>query len=146
MTGLKGQSKPAQGKRAKASVALGSRHQSPARPEGARVRSRFCPASFRPFRADSPFADVTQGDASLALGWFPLPRWGNRCDRARHDRLVGLADKMLALVPKLRAATPGAERATLQNAVTATDQQIDALVYDLYGLTAEEIKLVEGAA
>jgi len=75
-----------------------------------------------------------------------LPRWGNRCDRARHDRLVGLADKMLALVPKLRAATPGAERATLQNAVTATDQQIDALVYDLYGLTAEEIKLVEGAA
>ena len=67
-------------------------------------------------------------------------------DRARHDQLVGLADKMLALVPKLRAATSAAERATLQNAVTATDQQIDALVYDLYGLTAEEIKLVEGAA
>ena len=31
----------------------------------------------------------------------------------------------------------------LQNAVTATDQQIDALVYDLYGLTEDEIKLVE---
>ena len=38
----------------------------------------------------------------------------------------------------------GAEKATLQNAVTATDQQIDALVYDLYGLTEDEIKLVEG--
>jgi hypothetical protein len=32
--------------------------------------------------------------------------------------------------------------ATLQNAVTATDQQIDALVYELYGLTRDEIKTV----
>jgi transcriptional regulator len=31
----------------------------------------------------------------------------------------------------------------LQNAVTATDQQIDVLVYELYGLTGEEIALVE---
>jgi hypothetical protein len=30
------------------------------------------------------------------------------------------------------------------DAVTAADQQIDALVYDLYGLTDDEIKLVEG--
>ena len=66
--------------------------------------------------------------------------------RARHDRLVGLVDKMPALTPKLRAAQTDAARQTLQNAVTATDQQIDALVYDLYGLTADEIKLVEGAA
>ena len=34
-------------------------------------------------------------------------------------------------------------QAVLQNAVKATDQQIDALVYELYGLTPEEIKLVE---
>ena len=34
------------------------------------------------------------------------------------------------------AAVPGAT-------VTATNQQIDALVYDLYGLTEDEIKLVE---
>jgi len=67
-------------------------------------------------------------------------------DRARHDRLVGLVDKMLALVPKLRLARSEAERQTLQNAVTATDQQIDALIYELYGLTEDEIKLVEGNA
>jgi Xaa-Pro aminopeptidase len=59
--------------------------------------------------------------------------------------MVELVDKMLALVPKLRAAKSEAERATLQNAVTATDRQIDALVYELYGLTPEEIALVEGA-
>ena len=28
--------------------------------------------------------------------------------------------------------------------VPATDQHIDALVYELYGLTEDEIKLVEG--
>ncbi|HEY5345979.1 MAG TPA: hypothetical protein VIK62_06505 [Verrucomicrobiae bacterium] len=49
-------------------------------------------------------------------------------------------------MPKLRAATLAAEKAVLQNAVTATDQQIDALVYELYGLTEDEIKLVEGNA
>ena len=43
-----------------------------------------------------------------------------------------------------RAATAESEKAVLQNAVTATDQQIDALVYELYGLTPDEIKLVEG--
>jgi len=41
-------------------------------------------------------------------------------------------------------ANSDAERQTMQNAVTATDQQIDALVYELYGLTADEIRLVEG--
>jgi hypothetical protein len=48
------------------------------------------------------------------------------------------------LTPKLRAATLAAEQATLQNAVTATDQQIDALVYDLYGLTEKKKNLAEG--
>ena len=67
-------------------------------------------------------------------------------DKARHDKLVVLVDKLLGLMPKLRTATLAAEKATLQNAVTATDQQIDALVYELYGLTEEEIKLVEGSA
>ena len=67
-------------------------------------------------------------------------------DKTRHDKLVGLVDKMLGLMPKLHAAMLAAEKAVMQNAVTAADQQIDALVYDLYGLTEAEIKLVEGHA
>ena len=55
-------------------------------------------------------------------------------------RLLGT---MPGLMPKLRAATSDAEKATLQNAVTATDHQIDHLVYELYGLTPEEIQLVD---
>ena len=70
----------------------------------------------------------------------------NPSDVARHDKLVALVDKMLLLVPKLRSAKTDGDRATLENAVAATDRAIDALVYELYGLTAEEIALVEGSA
>ncbi len=67
-----------------------------------------------------------------------------KSDRARHDKLVMLVEKMLALTPKLRAAKTEAEKATLQNAVSKTDHDIDALVYELYALTPHEIALVEG--
>jgi hypothetical protein len=33
-----------------------------------------------------------------------------------------------------------------ENKCASLDRQIDALVYDLYGLTEAEIKIVEGAA
>ena len=55
-----------------------------------------------------------------------------------------LAGKLSGLMPRLRQAASEPERQTLQNAVAAADQQMDALVYDLYGLTEKEIKLVEG--
>jgi len=35
-------------------------------------------------------------------------------------------------------------RPVLQRQIDLTDRQIDALVYELYGLTEEEIRLVEG--
>jgi len=54
-------------------------------------------------------------------------------------------DKMLMLMPKLRAAKSESEKATLQNAVTATNRQIDQIVYELYDLTPKEIALIEGA-
>ncbi len=63
--------------------------------------------------------------------------------QGRHDKLVSLVDKMLGLMPRLRGAKTDSEKATLQNAVTATDQQIDQLVYELYALTPDEIALVE---
>ncbi len=72
---------------------------------------------------------------------FPFP---NGVDRKLHDRLVALVDKMLTLTPALRAAKSDAEKTTLQNALTKTDREIDQLVYQLYGLTPEEIALVEG--
>jgi hypothetical protein len=85
---------------------------------------------------------VLKETRSLPFPKIDLKR--NRADKTRHDKLVVLVDKMLGLMPKLRAVASESEKAVLQNAVTATDQQIDALVYELYGLTPDEIKLVEG--
>jgi len=36
------------------------------------------------------------------------------------------------------------EKTALQRQIDATDRQIDQLVYELYGLTVEEIEIVEG--
>jgi hypothetical protein len=38
------------------------------------------------------------------------------------------------------------ERTMLSRQIEATDGAIDKLVYELYGLTAEEIMIVEGSA
>jgi hypothetical protein len=37
------------------------------------------------------------------------------------------------------------DKEVLQRQIEATDRQIDRLVYDLYGLTEEEIRIVEEA-
>ena len=42
-----------------------------------------------------------------------------------------------------RAKTPH-EQESLQRQIAATDRQIEALVYELYGLTEDEIRIVEG--
>ena len=66
-------------------------------------------------------------------------------DVARHDRLVELVQSMLDLHRQL--STPGREheRTLLTRRIEATDRQIDRLVYELYGLTEEEIEIVEAS-
>ena len=56
----------------------------------------------------------------------------------------GLLERVLELRKKLAAATVPADTELHQQQIEATDRQIDALVYELYGLTEEEIGVVEG--
>ena len=65
-------------------------------------------------------------------------------DVACHDKMITLVERMLALHKKLDAATIPGDKALYQRQIEATDRQIDALVYELYGLTEEEIRVVEG--
>lgn len=64
-------------------------------------------------------------------------------DVARHDRMVTLVDRMLSLNKQLQGANTPHDKTSLQRQIEATDGQIDALVYELYGLTEDEIKIVE---
>jgi len=65
-------------------------------------------------------------------------------DIARHDRMVTLVTQMLDLNKKLQEARLEQEKTMLSRQIEATDGAIDKLVYELYGLTGEEIKIVEG--
>jgi hypothetical protein len=58
--------------------------------------------------------------------------------------MVKLVEQMLLLKKKLPEAKTGHEQTLLKRQIDATDKQIDKLVYDLYELTEEEIKIVEG--
>ncbi len=58
--------------------------------------------------------------------------------------MIALVERMLALQRKLAAATIPADKELYQRQIEATDRQIDALVYELYGLSGEEITIVEG--
>jgi len=66
-------------------------------------------------------------------------------DTARHDRMVSLITQMLDLNKKLQDARLEQEKTQLSRQIEATDGAIDKLVYELYGLTEEEIAIVEGA-
>jgi hypothetical protein len=61
----------------------------------------------------------------------------------RYGRVVELVEGMLRLHRRLAAAQTEHEKTVLQRQIAATDRQIDQLVYDLYGLTEEEIAVVE---
>lgn len=52
---------------------------------------------------------------------------------------------MLALHRQLQSAKTPDERTRLERQIAAADQRIDRLVYELYGLTEAEIRIVEGS-
>ena len=64
-------------------------------------------------------------------------------DASRHDRLVSLVSEMLELQKHLSQTTSEREKRLITQEIESTDRQIDSLVYGLYGLTADEIAVVE---
>lgn len=57
--------------------------------------------------------------------------------------MVTLVQRMPDLHKQLAAAKNPNEKTRLQCEIDATDREIDQLVYELYGLTDDEIKIVE---
>jgi len=85
--------------------------------------------------------EVQQGNPRGALPIFPADV------KMRHDKMVELVTRMMEL-KKQQARAPKKQspsaRQLLDQKLAITDQQIDALVYELYGLTEDEIAIVEG--
>jgi hypothetical protein len=81
------------------------------------------------------------------IGNLPVytPDFDRPEDRARHDRMEKLVQRRIDLEKSCMGATGDPERGKLQEKIRAADRQIDALVCDLYGLTPEEITVIEEA-
>ncbi len=68
----------------------------------------------------------------------------NDVDKKQHDKIVELVSQMLEIQKQLHSAKTESDKQFYQKKADIIDKQIDTLVYELYGLTAEEIKIVEG--
>lgn len=78
--------------------------------------------------------------SSLYFLQFPLPA---NPPKATRESMVKKVEQMLALHRDLAQATPAAQERIRQH-IAVIDREIDQLVYGLYGLTADEVKVVEG--
>ncbi|NTW50628.1 MAG: N-6 DNA methylase, partial [Chlorobiales bacterium] len=65
-------------------------------------------------------------------------------EKALHDKVVGLVEEMLKTKKELSETMLGYRKTQLETEIETLDRRIDALVYELYGLSEEEIALVEG--
>jgi len=66
-------------------------------------------------------------------------------DKANHDKMVKLVDRMLILHKQLNDVKISQDKILIQRQIDKTDREIDSLVYALYELTPEEIEIVENA-
>jgi predicted nucleic acid-binding Zn-ribbon protein len=64
-------------------------------------------------------------------------------DKAAHDHMVAIVDRIQDLNKQLANAKAPDDKTRLERQIKATDNQINQLVYELYRLTEDEIKIVE---
>ncbi|MBN2378309.1 transposase [candidate division WOR-3 bacterium] len=82
------------------------------------------------------------GTNELASMPFATIDFNDPEDIKRHDRMVELVERMLELNKQLADAKVPDTAQRLKRQIAATDTEIDNLVYELYGLTDEEIKII----
>jgi hypothetical protein len=63
-----------------------------------------------------------------------------------YDQIISLVERMLDLNKQLGKTKTPQTKSVIQRQIETTDKQIDELVYELYGLAEDEIKIVESAA
>lgn len=86
--------------------------------------------------------------SNLAQLPFRKINFDDSTDKAMHDRIVHLVQRMQEL-NKSRGSNAAKVRPAfleaLERQIAETDAEIDNLVYDLYGITDEERKIIEGS-
>ena len=77
---------------------------------------------------------------------WPVVEGTHQVAAAKQERVAELVERMRSLNTDIDAAKTPTEKTAVQRQIDATDRQIDQLVYELYGLNDEEIRIVEESA
>jgi hypothetical protein len=85
--------------------------------------------------------------ATIVIREFPIRTidLSNSIDRALYEKMIGLVENIMNFHIREREAKIEADKILIRRQIEDTDRRIDSLVYELYGLTDEEIKIVESA-
>ncbi len=66
-----------------------------------------------------------------------------KAEEPQIEKMISLVGQMMRLQTDFRKAKAPDEKTQLQRTIDATDSQIDALTYELFDLTEEEVRIVE---
>ena len=85
----------------------------------------------------------------MYISQLPIRRidFESPAEKSAHDEIVKLVEKMLALQKErqtVRREDDLDRVRNLERQIAQVDEEIDQRVYALYGLTEEEIKIIEG--
>ncbi len=105
-----------------------------------RLTGFFWRMMFADFKTSFPQVTVF----SLAQVPIRVIDLSNLTEKHKHEKMVVLVESILALHKQLADADSATQKGVIQRQIGATDRQIDQLVYNLYGLTDEEVALIEG--
>jgi len=88
---------------------------------------------------------LTVNISKTFLDQLPLPVlvMNDANDQGRHNDLVALVDRIISIADKVYVSRIPEDKALYQRQFEATDAEINRLTYELYGLTEDEITIVE---
>ena len=69
--------------------------------------------------------------------------FSNSYEKQAHDRIVKLVDNLLNLNKQMQTTKLEFQRQQIQSTIDHSEKKIDELVYELYGLSEEEIEIIE---
>jgi adenine-specific DNA-methyltransferase len=105
-----------------------------------RLTGFFWRTMFADFKTSFPQVTI------FSLAQVPIRRLNltDPGEKSAHDAVVAKVEAMLAAKKELAKAKTDKDQTYYEQKCAALDRQIDKLVYELYGLTEEEIRIVEG--
>lgn len=91
--------------------------------------------------------DSTPQIKKVDLDKFPVfcCDFTNNQEKEKHDKIVELVETLLQLNKEIQDVSLESKKTQIKNKIQYCEDKIDQLVYELYELTPEEIKIVEGA-